>query len=91
MHSPKHSFVPVADLGGGGGGGGGGGVKSSLLLHHFIFLLTSLLPLRCNSWPGLLRSQYRALPETERFGNETTIYNVVYPSVYVRITFVSEI
>ena len=24
-----------------------------LLLHHFIFLLTNLLPLRCNSWLGL--------------------------------------
>ena len=63
----------VADLGGGGGGGGGG--HPPLLLHHFIFLLTNLLPLRCNSysWPGLLSSQYRALPETERLGNETTI------------------
>ena len=47
-----------------------------LLLHRFIFLLTNLLPLGCNSWPGLLSSQYRA---TERD------HDLVYPSVYVRI------
>ena len=72
----------MVDLGGRGGGWGGGGPEAGapppppplLLLHHFIFLLTNLLPLRCNSWPGLLNSQYRALPETELLGNETTIY-----------------
>ena len=60
----------VADL---GGGGGGGRHRPPLLLHQFIFLVTNLLPLHCNSWPGLLSLQYRALPETKRFGNETMI------------------
>ena len=71
--TPKRNQTPVADLGGGGGGVPGAGAPPLLFLHHFIFLLTNLLPLRCNSWPGLLSSQYRALPETERLGNETTI------------------
>ena len=49
-----------ADLGGGGGHRGPVPPPPPpplLLLHHFIFLLTNLLPLRCNSWPGLLSSQ----------------------------------
>ena len=33
----------------GGGGGTGGRCPPLLLLHRFIFLLTNLLPLRCNS------------------------------------------
>ena len=57
----------VADLGEGGGGGGGGVAPP----------LTSSSLTRCRyvatPWPGLLSSQYRALPETERLGNETTI------------------
>ena len=35
--------------GGGGGGAPGAGAPPLLLLHRFIFLLTNLLPLRCNS------------------------------------------
>ena len=72
-----HYFTPSALQGriwGGGGGGHRGPVPPPPPPPPFCFFTArALLPLRCNSWPGLLSSQYRALPETERLGNETTI------------------
>ena len=107
-----HNLKAVADLAGGGGGGGGGapggtGAGAPPPFCFFITLFSSLLTC-CRyvatpgAWLGLLSSQYRALPETERLGNMDNIvrvlyypwerdHDLVYPSVYVRITFVGEI
>ena len=93
--------------GGGGGGGGAPGAGAPPLLLKFITLFSSLLACcRYVATPGLASSgrntvrclKPNGLGTRPRFISshsdrvtQKVDHNLVYPSVYVRITFVSEI